>query len=386
MDDMAARKFSANPMHGPNKLKLGVFNINCNGGLTISMAPERWKADWPDVVKATIMADEAGFDFILPVAKWHGYGGKSNNLNRSFETLTHGAALGALTKHAAMFCTVHVTLVTPAFAAKAMATIDHVTNGRAGLNIVCGWNDDEFDMHGVKIDKERRYDQGLEWYKVWSRAVAGGPKFDFDGEFYKLRGVFTDPCALQERMPVLSAGFSRKGREFAGQAADVLFTLVSEIENVPATVGAVRASAAKYGRACGVYTQAQIVCRPTFKEAMEFYHYFAEEMADHEAIEYHRAKSSAGRDNESSYADRPTLNKYSRMTGKRFAGAYPSIYPLIGSPDEIVDEMRQLHAAGLGGLAIVFLNYLDEMPYFNAEVLPRLVRAGLREAHGARGD
>ena len=48
--------------------------------------------------------------------------------------------------------------------------------------------------------------------------------------------------------------------------------------------------------------------------------------------------------------------------------------------------LRQLHAAGLGGLAIVFLNYLDEMPYFNAEVLPRLVRAGLREAHGARGD
>ena len=95
MDDASARTISANPMRGPNKLKLGVFNINCNGGLTISLAPERWKADWPDVVKATVMADEAGFDFILPVAKWHGYGGKSNNLHRSFETLTHGAALGA---------------------------------------------------------------------------------------------------------------------------------------------------------------------------------------------------------------------------------------------------------------------------------------------------
>ena len=66
------------------------------------------------------------------------------------------------------------------------------------------------------------------------------------------------------------------------------------------------------------------------------------------------------------------------MTGKKFLGAYPSIYPLIGSPDEIVAEMKQMHEAGLSGLAIVFLNYLDEMPYFNAEVLPRLERAGLR--------
>ena len=129
-------------------------------------------------------------------------------------------------------------------------------------------------------------------------------------------------------------------------------------------------------------TQAQIVCRPTFKEAMDYYHYFAEEMADYEAIEYHRAKSSAGRDSESSYSERPMQNKYSRMTGKKFAGAYPSIYPLIGSPDEIVAEMQQLHAAGLGGLAVVFLNYLNEMPYFNAEVLPRLERVGLRAPVG----
>ena len=379
MHDVTLAQAGDNPMYGPNRFKLGVFNINCNGGLTISMAPERWRADWPDVVKATVMADEAGFDFILPVAKWHGYGGQSNNLNRSFETLTHGAALGALTKHAAMFCTVHVPLVSAAFAAKAMATIDHVTNGRAGLNIVCGWNSDEFDMHGVKIDAERRYDQGLEWYRIFARAIEGGPKFDFKGEFYDVRGVFTDPGALQRPRPtVMAAGFSRKGRDFAAQAADVLFTLVSEIEQIPGMVQNVRDYASKYDRNIGLYTQAQIVCRPTFKEAMDYYHYFAEEMADMEAVEYHRGKSSTSKGSDTAYSERPSQNKYSRMTGKKFLGAYPSIYPLIGSPDEIVAEMKQMHEAGLSGLAIVFLNYLDEMPYFNAEVLPRLERAGLR--------
>ena len=75
----------------------------------------------------SILADEAGLEFILPVAKWRGYQGKANVYGRSFETLTHGAALAALTKRIAIFSTVHVPLVTPAFAAKAIATIDHVS-------------------------------------------------------------------------------------------------------------------------------------------------------------------------------------------------------------------------------------------------------------------
>jgi alkanesulfonate monooxygenase SsuD/methylene tetrahydromethanopterin reductase-like flavin-dependent oxidoreductase (luciferase family) len=56
--------------------------------------------------------------------------------------------------------------LTPTFAAKAIATIDHITHGRAGLNIVCGWNQEEFDLHGVEIEQETRYDHGLEWYQV----------------------------------------------------------------------------------------------------------------------------------------------------------------------------------------------------------------------------
>ena len=183
MDDMAAHRISANPMHGPNKLKLGVFNINCNGGLTISLAPERWKADWPEVVKATIMADEAGHDFILPVAKWHGYGGKSNNLHRSYETLTHGAALGALTKHAAMFCTVHVPLVTPAFTAKAMATIDHVSGGRFGLNIVVG-NAVENAMFGAPdIPHEDYYGYAWCFPGLFTHAYHSQSRCDGPGNF-----------------------------------------------------------------------------------------------------------------------------------------------------------------------------------------------------------
>ena len=150
MDPRAA----TNPMFGPNRFKLGIFSANCDGGLTVSMAPERWRADWDDIVAMCQLADDAGLEFMLPVAKWRGYQGEANVYGKSYETLTHGAAIGALTKRICIFSTVHVPLVTPAFAAKAMATIDHVTHGRAALNIVCGWNQPEFDLHGVTIEQD----------------------------------------------------------------------------------------------------------------------------------------------------------------------------------------------------------------------------------------
>src|SRR2546430_7074800 len=52
---------------------------------------------------------------------------------------------------------------------------------------------------------------------------------------------------------------------------------------------------------------------------------------------------------------------------------------LVGDPDAVAREMARLSAAGLTGIGISFVNYLDELPYFCAEVLPRLARLGLRE-------
>jgi alkanesulfonate monooxygenase SsuD/methylene tetrahydromethanopterin reductase-like flavin-dependent oxidoreductase (luciferase family) len=57
--------------------------------------------------------------------------------------------------------------------------------------------------------------------------------------------------------------------------------------------------------------------------------------------------------------------------------------PLVDDPDAVARELAQLAAAGLTGIAVSFVNYLDELPYFCAEVLPRLARSGLREKPGA---
>ena len=57
-----------------------------------------------------------------------------------------------------------------------MTTIDHVSGGRAGVNIVCGWNKADFIMFGIpELPHDERYVQGQEWFDIWSRLLAGAP-------------------------------------------------------------------------------------------------------------------------------------------------------------------------------------------------------------------
>ncbi len=371
-DDARAR----HPLFGPNRFKLGVFSANCDGGLTMSLAPERWRANWDDIVAMSQLADAAGLEFILPVAKWRGYQGKANIYGRSFETLTHGAALGALTQRIAIFSTVHVPIVTPAFGAKAIATIDHISHGRAGLNIVCGWNQAEFDLHGVTIDPDTRYDHGLEWFQIWSRMLQGGAEFDCDGRFFKLKHLSTDPVSVQRPWPVvMSAGFSPRGRDFAARAADALFLNVTDLDQVPALLADVHDHMARHDRTISVFTMGHVVCRPTRQESEDFFHYFAEDMADTDGQDYYRRTRGTTTQN----VARPFETRFTRDSGKRFAGAYPGSYPFVGAPDDVAVEMARMSATGLAGCTVAFVDYLKEIPYFVQEVLPRLEALGLRQ-------
>jgi alkanesulfonate monooxygenase SsuD/methylene tetrahydromethanopterin reductase-like flavin-dependent oxidoreductase (luciferase family) len=183
----------------------------------------------------------------------------------------------------------------------------------------------------------------------------------------------------------MSAGFSPKGRDFAAQAADLLFTSVSNLERAPAIVKSVQDFAARYGRKVAVFTTCHIVCRPTRKEAEDFYYYFAEEMADRESLAYIVQQKEATAGNDIPKSERPDTNPQanSRRRGKIYAGTFPGCYTIVGTPDDVADEMIEMSEAGLAGASICFLDYLAAMPYFIQEVLPRLEHAGLREKGSA---
>ena len=369
---------------GDNRFKFGVFGLNCAGGMTPSRAPERWRAEWDDMVAVARMADDAGIEFILPIAKWHGLGGQADMWGRSFETFTQAAALGALTKTIGVFVTAHVSLITPAFAAKAIATIDHVTHGRAGLNVVCGWNPDEFKLHGVTLDGEHRYGRGLEWFKIYDKLLEGGPDFDWTTDMFDMRGLSTNPLPVQRPRPaVMSAAQSGDGQAFAAQIADILFTAMYSFDQVADTLSRVGGLAKAHHRRPDVYVTTQMVCRPTRKEAEDYAHYYAVDMADLDAVSYFARQKASTASTSTKVGETSTDRVFATSTGvpdRRYPGMFPSQYPIVGAPDDIVTQLERLADMGVAGSTLVFLNYRDEMPYFVQEVLPRMERRGLRHA------
>lgn len=359
----------SNPMHGPNPFKLGVFSANADGGLSFSTVPERWRAGWDEIQLAAQIADRGGLEFFLPIARWRGYGGASKVREWSFETFTFAAGLAAATERIALFATVHVPLVHPIYAAKALATVDHISHGRVGLNIVCGWNPDEFDMFGVKLISEG-YKQAGEWTEILYRLYEGGDPFDFDGEFYQLKGAISRPVSMQRPHPVtMNAAFGPPGRDFAARHCDYLFTTFSDLETGRAHVADIRARGAAAGRDIGVYTVGHVVCRETEREAREYYDYYSLTHADNAALDYHMKQKK----NFSNSHEDAAYIQYRQ----RFAAGTGS-YPLVGTPEQIVDEMVKIHASGFAGAALTFVNYAGELPFFCERVIPLMRQAGLR--------
>ena len=148
-------------MFNANKLKLGIFAPNCSSGMAVTKVPERWKSTWPNNLRLAQLADDAGIEFLLPIARWKGYGGETDFEGSTLETITWACGLLAKTKRITVFGTVHAPLVHPIFAAKQFVTVDHISEGRFGLNVVCGWNQDEFDMFGIaQREHDTRYEYG----------------------------------------------------------------------------------------------------------------------------------------------------------------------------------------------------------------------------------
>ena len=359
----------ANPLAAPDGFKLGVFSANADGGLAITTVPERWRASWADNVAAAQIADEAGLDFFLPIARWKGFGGTTKTREHSFETFTWAAALAALTRRMAIFSTVHVPLVHPLYAAKALATVDHVSGGRAGLNIVCGWNPAEFAMFGVEPDKEG-YARATEWIDIIEKAYAATEPFDYKGDYYRLKGVVSRPASLQTPRPLtMNAAFGAPGRDFAARRCDMLFSTFTDIEDGARHVADISQRAAAAGREVGVYTVCHVVCRGSEDEARAAYDRYALEFADHAAVETHMA----GKREFSRSHDDAAYTRYVQ----RFAGG-AGTYPLVGTPEQIAAELVRIAKEGYRGAALSFLNYTEELPAFCAGVLPLLKEARLR--------
>jgi len=364
-------------MYNANALKIGLFGANCSSGRSATTLPERWSASWPDCLKLARMADAAGIDFLLPIGRWKGYGGETDFHGTTLETVTWAAGLLAATERITVFGTVHAPLFHPLIAAKEFVTADHIGEGRFGINLVVGWNEGEFEMFGVsQREHDARYDYAQEWLDVIKRAWADDDDFDFDGNFLKLKAVRAHPKPYGNTHPIImNAGRSPIGQAFALRNCDAFFTATvdsrSSIEANAKKVVEIKNAARAYGRDIDVYTIGQIVCRPTQKQAEEYYRYAIIENADWGAVERMLALKNIT-------PDAVSAAEYTKQR-QYFASRGIGGYPFVGTPDRVAEELGNISKAGMRGIAVSFVNYLNEVPYFCDEVLPRLARLGMRQ-------
>jgi alkanesulfonate monooxygenase SsuD/methylene tetrahydromethanopterin reductase-like flavin-dependent oxidoreductase (luciferase family) len=235
-------------------------------------------------------------------------------------------------------------------------------------------------MFGVaQYEHDVRYEQGEEWWevvrKVWS---CSGPSRQ-EGKFYKLLALEGLPGPYGGKNPVMmNAGVSPAGRSFAIRNSDLHFDDLhfgngERPEDASDRIKETKRLARGYGREIQVWIPVSVVCRPSQNEVDEYLRRSVEH-ADWEALE-HLMRLLAGPSNARTFSPEAMRQ---RIASDRKVLGYGENYSIYGDPDRVAQELNRFHDAGFDGVAIDFINYLEELPYFVQEVIPRLERLGIR--------
>ncbi|SAK97001.1 monooxygenase [Caballeronia hypogeia] len=190
--------------------------------------------------------------------------------NLELEPITVISALAPLTKNIGLVATASTTYNEPFHLARKFASVDFISGGRAGWNMVTSWSDDEaknFSQTHTK-DYDFRYERGAEFIDVvnglwdsWDddaieRNQQSGVFYDATkvhslnhvGKHFKVAGPLTVARTPQGRPIIVQAGESEQGREIAAASADVVYTASDEIQRAKAFYASVKGRMEKYGR------------------------------------------------------------------------------------------------------------------------------------------
>ena len=368
---------AGNPTLGGRKLKLGTFQTNLDSGCVMSGLDGRLDITWPNTVALAKLADEMEFEAIVPVARWRGFGGANNPQGPGFETYTWAAGIAASTAKSGVVSTSHVSLNHPLIAAKQCAAIDHISNGRFMLNVVCGWNGPEMDMFDMPLTlHEDRYARAEEWLAIIRRLWTEDDDFDHEGEFYRIKKGYLKPKPIQKpHPPIMNAGASERGRQFAAKNCDLAFTLIRTHDfdvNAAHIAAYKRLAHEEYGRSIQVWTHAVAVQGETEQEARKFYDYYVQEKGDWDAAS-NVIDAMAAEINEKEF---PPERK--RAISEMFIAGWGG-HPLVGTKEQIVDKLAGLSRMGMDGVLLSWPRFEAGMREFRDTTLPLVRQAGLRD-------
>ena len=347
-------------------LQIGLFMPNCSNMSAIStyrLVADEW--DYASNRAIALAAEEAGFDFLFPVSRWRGFGGDTDYLGTSLETMTWASALLAVTSRIRVYSTVHVPVFNPVVVAKMGATLDHIGQGRWGINLVSGWSKEEFAMMGVDIlEHGERYARTRAFIEILKGLWTLPPgSFNHQSHWYRVTGGYSLPQPVQKpHPPIVNAGNSEDAKAVIADLCDWAFISMASVEGARDTVADIKSRGAARGRALSCACFPFVLWRHSRDEAE----------AEVAKIIAHKDEVASGNwlrgvNLESGSFDRFTLDMMTLGAGA---------WPIIGTAEDVATQLHALHQAGLDGVLMVFQAYLQDTRRFAREVMPLLREMG----------
>ncbi len=203
-------------------------------------------------------AERAKFDFFFLAEglRMREHAGRLHELDVAGrpDSLAILASLAAVTERVGLMATITTTYHEPYELARQLGTLDHLSDGRAGWNLVT--SSDPFTganfRRGGYLPYDRRYERGEQFVEsvqlLWDAWAARGSRFAYDGSQVQIAGEFPLPPLPQGRPVMIQAGDSDAGREFAAQHADGIFSRHGRLDEGQRFYSDVKGRLAHYGR------------------------------------------------------------------------------------------------------------------------------------------
>ena len=358
-------------------LMLGLFLPIQSGGWSASTLPRTtdWSFDYNAAL--TRQAEALGFDLVFGLAQWPpkgGHGGEMRYRETSIDSFMTVGALAAVTQRILLISTVHVLYGPwhPVHMAKFGATLDHISGGRWGMNVVTGHVPTEARMFGqVRPDHERRYEMADVFTTRLKELWSADENLTVDGPFWAMENAFVTPKPRFGRPVLVNATGSPDGIAYAVKHSDLIFItspggnqMSEAMATLPPHIARIHAAGAAVGRKPRPIINPMIVCRPTEREAIAYRDAIID-AADPGAVEGFAGVMKSG----DAVAWREAKRHYRALGGNLH---------MVGSPEQIVDGFIKLKQAGIDGVQLTFFDFAHDLAYFGEAVLPLMRQAGLR--------
>lgn len=349
-------------MSVPGGMRLGIFLPVANNGWVLSTVADPAPPTFALNAMIAERAEAMGMHLLLAQSVWRGHGGEREFWDHSLEGFTLMAALAQRTRRLGLVASVPPLLYPPAVAAKMVATLDEVSDGRAGLNIVAGAHLAEYDQMGLLPEEygSFRYEYTDEWTTV-VKALWGEGRVTHHGRYFDLDECVSGPRPQQRpHPPIICAGSSERGMRFAAEHGTHAFIGANTTAELAELCARYRRRAIECGRPLQIFTAVNYLLAADLDAAL------AEEARYRSHPDLGAIGDLVGRYSQPDAGE--SLRNAIVESGEHvFFGGM-----IVGGPQEITAHVRSVADAGLDGLLCTFTDWSRGLDLFEASVLPAL--------------